>query len=265
MREIHPEIILIGPQRAGKSTIGRLLAEKLVVPQVSMDALCRGYYREKESRPGAPPLNGPDGMMASEYKIYALQRLLADHSDCVIDLGAGHSVYRDEASLARVQEILTPYPNVVLLLPCADLDAAERVLQERNRDNEWLNEFRAQSGYDPNEHFLRHRSNFDLARIIVYTEGKSPEETRDEILSRIEHRPQRSTRPGLTWQQDEMANTLAEALEAAANGRMRSLILITMTADGDSGCWARIHADEDRLAARDYLDRLKKDFGTKES
>src|ERR1043166_4007585 len=171
---MRPDIILIGPQRAGKSTQGRLLADKLGVPQVSMVAVCREYYRELTSTPEAPSMLGPDGMMASEYKLYGLERLLAEHRECVFDLGAGHSVYRDEPSLARAKEILASYPNVVLLLPCPDLDEAARILEERNRENEWLHSFRARSGYDPNDHFLRHRSNFELAKLIVYMEGKSP-------------------------------------------------------------------------------------------
>ena len=39
---LRSEIILIGPIGAGKSTIGRLLAERLDLPQVSMDdSRCR--------------------------------------------------------------------------------------------------------------------------------------------------------------------------------------------------------------------------------
>jgi hypothetical protein len=90
--------------------------------------------------------------------------------------------------LARAKRILALFPNVVLLLPCPDLDEAARILQERNKDNDWLNTFRATSGYDPNEHFLRHRSNYELAKRIVYTQGKTPEQTRDELLGRIEQR-----------------------------------------------------------------------------
>ena len=36
---------------------------------------------------------------------------------------------------------------------------------------------------DINEHFIRHPSNYKLANHIVYTQGKSPQETRDEILA----------------------------------------------------------------------------------
>jgi hypothetical protein len=188
---MNTDVILIGPQRVGKSTQGRLLADKLGVPQVSLDAVCQDYYRELASTLRPPDMLGPDGMIASGYKLYGLERLLADARACVVDLGAGHSVYRDEASLARARETLAPYPNAVLLLPCPDLDKAARILEERNRENEWLHSFRARSGYDPNDHFLRHRSNYELAKLIVYTEGKSPEETRDEILSQLGYRPQR--------------------------------------------------------------------------
>ena len=36
-----------------------------------------------------------------------------------------------------------------------------------------------------NEYFVRHPSNYRLAKLTVYTEGRSPEETRDEILERV--------------------------------------------------------------------------------
>lgn len=39
-------IILIGPMSAGKSTIGKLLAEKLGIPQYSVDDVRWDYYRE---------------------------------------------------------------------------------------------------------------------------------------------------------------------------------------------------------------------------
>ncbi len=40
------DIILIGPGQTGKSTLGRLLAEKLDRPQYSLDQLRWTYYRE---------------------------------------------------------------------------------------------------------------------------------------------------------------------------------------------------------------------------
>jgi hypothetical protein len=33
-----------------------------------------------------------------------------------------------------------------------------------------------------NEHFVKHSSNYKLAKFIVYTKTKTPEETRNDIL-----------------------------------------------------------------------------------
>ncbi len=43
---MHGDIVLIGPVRAGKTTLGKLLAERLGVPQVSFDDERWRYYKE---------------------------------------------------------------------------------------------------------------------------------------------------------------------------------------------------------------------------
>src|SRR5438128_9512420 len=95
------DIVLIGPIGVGKSTIGRLLSERLGLPQVSSDALCWDYYREIGF--DEADQNGPDGMIASRYNVYAVRRLLQSHQDCVFDLGAGHSVYRQAEALEQIR------------------------------------------------------------------------------------------------------------------------------------------------------------------
>jgi hypothetical protein len=100
---------------------------------------------------------------------------LAEHARCVFDFGAGHSVYEDAALFARVRTVLEPFPNVVLLLPSPDVD--ESVLLLRQRDGECVD-----GGVDFHEHFVKHPSNQALAKITVYTKGKTPDETRDEVL-----------------------------------------------------------------------------------
>jgi shikimate kinase len=178
------EVILIGPIGAGKSTIADLLARKLNLPQVSMDDVRFDYYQEigydadfaNRKRAG----EGLWGVLPywKPFEAYAVERLLASHRNCVIDFGAGHSVYEDEVLFARVQNALSSYQNVCLLLPSLDPDESITILNEREP---WLRE----TSPNINEHFVKHPSNYALAKFIIYTKGKTPDETCDEIARRI--------------------------------------------------------------------------------
>ena len=109
------------------------------------------------------------------FEAYAVERLLSDYTNCVIDFGAGHSVYDDPLLFQKVQRALSLYPNVVLLLPSADLEVSIRILNERNQHL-------PEDIRSTNEYFVRHSSNYSLARFTVYTEAKTPQQTCQEIL-----------------------------------------------------------------------------------
>lgn len=177
-------VILIGPIGAGKSTMGQLLAEKLELTQVSLDDLRFDYYREiGYDEAYAEELRAREGFLPlyrywKRFEAHAVGRVLEDYSNCVFDFGAGHSVYEDDALFQRVTAILQPYPHVVLILPSPDLDESVAVLREREGEI-------VDGGVDFHEHFVKHHSNHDLAKIVVYTQGKTPEETCEEILVSI--------------------------------------------------------------------------------
>ena len=94
----------------------------------------------------------------------------------MFDFVAGHSVYDDPALSARVKRALAPFSHVVLLLPSPDEDISICILAERSPDED-------SDVIGMNDYFVRHPSNAELATHTVYTEGKTPEEIRDEILS----------------------------------------------------------------------------------
>lgn len=165
----RPEIVLIGPQGAGKSTIGRLLAARLGVPWVEMDAVCRRYYEELGYAPATA------WRERERLEVHALERLLADHRDCVFSLGAGHSLYDDPAYLARAEQALAPFANVVLLLPSPDPEASVAQLQAVRG---WVK--RAAHAVE-----VAHPSNHRLATLTVYTAGQSPTQTCAEVLRRV--------------------------------------------------------------------------------
>lgn len=114
------------------------------------------------------------------YEAYALERGLGEHPDSVMEVVATQCVYEDNVLLERARQALQPYDYVVLLLPTTDLDQSVRILEERQRV--------LFDGMEMNEHFVPHRSNHDLARLTVYTEGKTPEQTADEVLGLVQAR-----------------------------------------------------------------------------
>lgn len=178
---------MIGPCGCGKSTLAKLLAEQLRIPNRSLDKLCWDYYKEIGYCPTSQKQTADqDGLPGAygylkPFEAHAVERLLAGHPTSVKDFGAGHSVYEDAVLFDRVSKLLVPYKNIVLVLPSNDLDAAVQILRERTlKEKNWdcvLN------GFDFHQHFVRHHSNRTLAKFTVYTAGKSPEQTRDEILA----------------------------------------------------------------------------------
>ncbi len=179
------DIILIGPVTAGKSTLGKLLAQKLKLPQCSLDDLRWKYYEEIHyDEEFAKQLKEKEGFLAlyrycKPFEAYTVERFLSEHSNCVIDFGAGHSVYENDELFKRVKQVLDPYNNVVLILPSPDLDDSVQILNEQTGGF-------VSNGFDFHEHFVKHHSNHDLAKITVYTKGKSPEETCDDILNLVQ-------------------------------------------------------------------------------
>ena len=177
------EIILIGPIGAGKSTIGGLLSEALGLPQVSMDDVRFDYYKEiGYSADYAAQLRQEKGFPAmvaywKPFEAYAVERLLADHRECVFDLGAGHTVYEDPGLFERVRRAMSSFRNVVLLLPDPEvelsLDIMERFDPVLQRDREI------------NRHFLTHPSNGLLARYVIYWRGNTPEQTCEAVLAAV--------------------------------------------------------------------------------
>ncbi|MGH2582124.1 MAG: shikimate kinase [Anaerolineales bacterium] len=186
-------IILIGPMCAGKSTVAKLLAESLGIENFAVDDHRWNYYEQTDyDKAKAARIIEAEGMVAllnymKPFEAFAVEKIMAEKSNCVIDFGAGHSVHEDETLFKRVRDALSQCQNVVLLLPSADLDESTQILNARF--TELLQ--REVGSVDPNlldlnEHFVKHPSNHTLAKLVVYTNGKSPDETANEIIGRVQ-------------------------------------------------------------------------------
>jgi adenylate kinase family enzyme len=181
-------IILIGPLRTGKSTQGKLLSARSGWPQASLDLLRKDYYREAGYEDDlALEIRQKGGFLAlvyywKQFELHAIERVLEEHPQSVIDFGAGATILENKFQFARLRELLAPYPNVVLILPSPDPDESIRILTERSQDLTGT----FQQGFNWHEYFIRHPANRILAKQEVYTIGKTPDETCTEILEQIQ-------------------------------------------------------------------------------
>ncbi len=181
----RPEIILIGPVRTGKSTLGKLLSDKLGQPCISLDDLRWKYYREiGYDEALATTIRQQGGFLAlvlywQLFDAHAIERVLAEYQHCVCDFGAGAGASESQENLTRIQRAFAPFSNVVLVLPSPDLEETLHILKTRDQHPP------VDSGFDFNRHFLERRFYQQIARHTIFTKGKLPEETRDEILKLV--------------------------------------------------------------------------------
>ena len=189
---MNSNIILIGPLAAGKTTVGRLLAEKLNLPFCSVDHIRSAYYQQVGydqtfASQIATSDQGIQGVLrySKPFEARMVEKVLADHQG-IIDFGASNSVYDDQALFARVQSAFAPYPNVILLLPSPNLDESAAILKNRlirmltEAGKEFTDEL-----FELNEYFVKHPSNHQLAKWVIYTKDKPPEEICAELVLKL--------------------------------------------------------------------------------
>ncbi len=169
---MSPRVVLIGPPGAGKTTIGRLVAERLDVPFVDTDEVI-------EQERGASVsdifvLDGEPVFRRLEAEVTA--RALA--GDGVVALGGGAPMQRQVADLLA--------GHVVVFLDVAIADAAGRVGFDRSRPLLAVN---------PRASWTRmmgeRRDTYErLATWIVDTAGRAPDDIADEVAQKLQGVPQ---------------------------------------------------------------------------
>jgi hypothetical protein len=181
----HTPILFIGPVRAGKSTLARVVAAELKLPHVSLDELRWKYYREiGYDDELATQIRSQAGFLAlmfyrQLFDPYSVERVFTDYPEAVIDVGAGVGPYENKQVLQHIQSLFAPIPNVFLLLPSQKLDESLRILKERDPSPP------TDLKFDINAHFLQHPGYRLLAKQVIYTKDKTPDQSCDEVLGLI--------------------------------------------------------------------------------
>ena len=182
-----PWMVLIGPVEAGKTTLGKRIAEASGRQFLDLDEIADAYHAEVGwSWERVWERAAAVGRAVAEDKfeparVYAVERAVATHSGVVMAFGAGHTSYTDKALLARVSAALESVPHVVLVVPSADATRAVEVLRERSqrvRNDDWVHE-----GRDFIHQWVHDPANRSLATVVFVTEGEEPAASASRLLA----------------------------------------------------------------------------------
>jgi len=175
------EIILLGPVAVGKTSIAKLISEKINKPVISLDDLRFDYYKEiGYDHNHMKELHEKAGIMAifqygKIFDAYSIERILEDHHNCIFDFGGGNIVSGYDFDLNRIKKALEPYENIVFLVPSLDNEETLNFIYKRRdikpSDRELI------------EYLVYNHSNYEIAKHTVLVKGKTPEEVCDEIIS----------------------------------------------------------------------------------
>ena len=192
-----PTVVLIGPPGVGKSTVGPIVAARLGVAFVDLDAAGETYYAEVQQPISSLVERADDVGFVDAHRwwqparVHAVRRAVADHARAVIALGAGHSHYEDAEHADALRHVVSEC-RVVLLLVDRNPSLTIAVLRDRcvvDKGHDWMSD-----GFDFLTEWVTSEQNRSLADFVSYSSGARPEDVANAIASAIsahpaQHRP----------------------------------------------------------------------------
>ena len=177
---------------SGKSTICPLLAQKLDLPHYPLD-MVRWYYHFKA---GFKLLESENVSKKSQldflthmepYRLDAVERIVKEFNDGIIEFGAAHSHFTDPDNLNRAKYILKNIDFCFMLLPTPDTQKNLQILNQRllKRVPSGPQTVTAKNYLEINKIFLSSNSAYQLANHTIYTQGKTPKQVAEAMIKII--------------------------------------------------------------------------------
>jgi adenylate kinase family enzyme len=189
------DIIITGPYGIGKSTVARLVADRLGWQCCSLDDIdvYWGYLKEMddfnsdiEDNIKKLDMHSPEWQPYHAWVIESCLTRYSPNQNCVYDLGGTYTVFSDKQIAKQVEQVLSLYPNRVLLLPAQDADESLKfLLKHRKRKPTacFISEERLTAIHN---YVLSSETIYSLTTVVIFTKGKSPKDICHEILSHIQ-------------------------------------------------------------------------------
>jgi shikimate kinase len=178
---------LIGPISVGKSTVAKAIASKLKIKCLHCDSIRWKYFNELNYNYREAKILGEQGWKKlfeywRPFEVHAIERILSDYNNAIIDFGAGFSMFKDKTFLRRVHTALQNN-YTFLLLPCKGNEKKSlEILKERFKSVNGVNSI-SQDTVEFLLFTLNYHSHKILSDHIIYTENKTPEEVASEIIN----------------------------------------------------------------------------------
>ena len=181
-------IILMGPIGVGKTTQAQLLSKELKVPVCTYDKV-KYQYRKNAGfdEMAAESIYESKGLYAmlcymNEFKARTLAPIIEDNPGHIIDLGGGAQCFDEPHQVEMAQKAFEKVENVFLLMPSKSVTTSQEYLAH------------VLEKYPINDYLIEHDTNEVLAKKVVYTLGKKPEDTTAEIISQLS-KPNKASQP----------------------------------------------------------------------
>ncbi|HDX9635626.1 TPA: AAA family ATPase [Bacillus cereus] len=166
-------IILIGPRGIGKTTVAKILAEKLNKKYISLDA-------ESKNITDIDLRNSPQERFSTTKKVLEENA----NENCILDFGCFHTFFLDDGNFNEIDKMLAPISNVFLLTPSADIEESMEELKKMNarmiQDETFLNMV-----CNSNKNILKSRFNEKLAKHIIYTKDMTFAQIAEDIIDKL--------------------------------------------------------------------------------